>query len=138
VFKKPFNYFLTIVCAALICSCHDKVLTIKDTKLLKDYPSGSALSFLDNRLYLVGDDAPFLLLMDEHLNVIHRSVLVETAEKRIPKNIKQDFEAMAVISSKHTASLLLLGSGSTEQRRFCRLITPASSKTEMYDLGGFY
>jgi hypothetical protein len=105
---------------------------------LKDYPSGSALSFLDDRLYLAGDDAPVLLVMDEHLNVTHRSALVETAEERIPKNIKHDLEAMAVIISKHTVSLLLLGSGSTEQRRFCRLITPGSSKTEMYDLGGFY
>jgi hypothetical protein len=113
------------------------VLTIKEIKLLADYPSGSALTFLNDSLYLVGDDAPWLLVMDAHLNVIHRSVLVETAEKRIPKNLKQDLEAMAVISLRQTKSLLLMGSGSTGQRMFCNLLTPGSKEMNVYDLRSF-
>ena len=132
-----FRYIIRVLCLALVCSCHNTELTISETKLLADYPSGSALSFLDERLYLVGDDAPELLVMDERLNVIGSSILFETNEKRIQKKIKQDLEAMAIIQVRSLASLLLVGSGSTEQRRFCQLITPGNLK-ELYDLGGFY
>ena len=134
---KAFKYLCQVLCLAFLCSCNGIEPVLKQTNLLADYPSGSALSFMDGRLYLAGDDAPALLMMDEQFNVLSSTVLVETSEKRIPKKVKQDLEAMAIIRSKNIASLLLMGSGSTEQRRFCQLITPGYRR-ELYDLGGFY
>lgn len=135
---KAFNYLLRVLCIAFVCSCRDEELTIKETKVLANYPSGSALSFLDGRLYLVGDDAPNLVVMDADLKIISSLKLVETTEKRIPKKIKQDLEAMAIVHFKNIASLLLIGSGSTEQRIFCQVITPGAPVPETYGLGGFY
>ena len=135
---KAFNYLIRVLCIVFFCSCHEPAVTIKETKLLVNYPSGSALSFLDGRIYLVGDDAPGLLLMDEQLKIVGNIELVKASEKRIPKEVKQDLEAMAIVHSRNIASLLLIGSGSTEQRNVCRLITPGTPLPQTYDLCGFY
>jgi hypothetical protein len=120
-------------------SCTRRQAVLEQLNLLTDYPSGSALAFMDSRLYLVGDDAPTILVMDEQLAVKGKIRIAENKETRVPKKIKQDLEAMAVIRSGKSSSMLLIGSGSlAPYRNFCQVISPGSIYKSTYDLGKFY
>lgn len=131
--RVPCLFFLL-----LFISCRDAAVNLKEIKLLSAYPSGSALAYLNGRIYLAGDDAPELLVLDNQLNSIDSMPLVETTEKRISKKIKQDLEAMAVIQNRDGDLILLVGSGSTAARNFCQVFTPGSRMKQAYDLGNFY
>ncbi|MBC7866922.1 MAG: hypothetical protein H7X88_05250, partial [Gloeobacteraceae cyanobacterium ES-bin-316] len=87
---------------------------IKEIKLLPQYPSGSALAFLKDKLYVMGDDATSLLVLDKSFAVLESIEMLESTEKRIAKISKPDIEAMAVVSRNKEQALLLLGSGSTD------------------------
>lgn len=122
----------------MLVSCQKQIVRVQEIKSLPDYPSGSALSFLNGRIYLMGDDAPQLLTLDEQFNITDSTMMVDTPEKRISKKIKQDLEAMAAIQRKDSVFLLLVGSGSTAARNFCQVFTPGNKKQQTYDLGTFY
>lgn len=87
-----------------------------NTKRLTDFPSGSSMEFYNNILYLVGDDAEKLLMLDKNYNAINAVTLFDNKEYRIPKKKKADLEASAIIEYKHKKYLLLLGSASKEKR----------------------
>lgn len=119
--------------------CNKNESSLEGTTLLVDYPSGSALSHIGNRIYLAGDDASTMLVMDEHFAVIGKVRVAQGNEQRIPKKIKQDLEAMAVLRTGKKTSLLLIGSGSlAPYRNFCQLILPGSPYKSTYNLGAFY
>lgn len=134
------NRSVLIVVLTIFCfGCNEKKDLLRQCVLLEDYPSGSALSYLDNRLYLAGDDAPTMLVMNEELQVSGKIRISEIAGGRIPKKIKQDIEGMAVIGSGQKAALLLIGSGSlAPHRNFCQVIQPGSQYKSTYDLRKFY
>ncbi len=133
------TFFLITILGGLLMSCDQKEGLLQRTELLVNYPSGSALSFLDNRLYLVGDDAPSILVMDEAFATKGKIRISEISSPRIPKKSKQDMEGMAVLRTGKNVSLLLVGSGSLAPfRNFCQVITPGSNYKSTYDLGKFY
>jgi len=78
-----------------------------------DYPSASAIEFYDGKLYLMGDDATNLLVLDTNLNIIDSIPLLSYPGKRIPKDIKPDLEASALNGD----NLFLFGSGSLSPYR---------------------
>jgi hypothetical protein len=132
-------FFLISVFSGFFFSCDLEEGAVEQSTLLVDYPSGSALSFFDHRLYLVGDDATSVLVMDEKFVVLGKIRISDVSSQRIPKKTKQDLEGMTVIRQGHNASLLLVGSGSlAPYRNFCQVMTPGSSYRSTYDLGRFY
>jgi len=86
-------------------------------KILPGYPSGSGLAYHNGRIYIVGDDATYILVLDSLLNVIDSIRIVESSEKRITKERKPDTEALAIIKNNNTATMLALGSGSLSPSR---------------------
>ena len=112
--------------------------TFNSTKTLPDYPSGSGIACLNNKVYLIGDDADHLLIMDTAFNVIDTIKVFESQEKRIPKELKPDLEAAAVISSD-PHKILLVGSGSlSPYRNSAWLIDASSNQKIQIDLKPFY
>ena len=95
-----------------------------------DYPSASSIEYVDGKLYLMGDDATYLLVLDTSLNIIDSIPLLSYAEKRIPKETKPDIEASAADGD----NLFLFGSGSlSPYRNFAwTLKTLASSGWTVY------
>ena len=91
-------------------------IELLNTKKLDDFPSGSSMEFYNNVLYLVGDDASKLLMLDKNYTVIDTVTLFDSKEYRIAKKKKTDLEASAVIAYKQRNYLLLLGSASKEKR----------------------
>ena len=78
-----------------------------------DYPSASAIEYFDEKLYVVGDDATNLLVLDTSLNIIDSIPLLSYPGKRIPKDTKPDLEASAL----NADNLFLFGSGSLSPYR---------------------
>ncbi|HUR11670.1 MAG TPA: hypothetical protein VM012_09900 [Flavitalea sp.] len=105
---------------------------------LKDFPSGSALEFFDGRLYVVGDDARQVLVLNKRWKEIERIKLFDYPEVRIPKEKKADLEASYLDRAKDHPTLVLLGSGSLEPRNKCILVQPSTGVVEEKDLHVFY
>ena len=82
-------------------------------KKLDNYPSASSIEYYDEKLYLMGDDATNILILDTGLNIIDSISLLSNSGKRIPKEIKPDLEASAL----NADNLFLFGSGSLSPYR---------------------
>jgi hypothetical protein len=110
-----------------------------DSKLLKDFPSGSAIEFNNDKLYLIGDDAGHILVLNKRWKVVDRIRVFETSEKRIPKNKKADLEAATLIQDNNLPHLLLMGSGSQPPYRSNGYVVNfADGSIEEHKLDTFY
>lgn len=88
---------------------------VEKSLLLPTFPSGSSLEFFNNKLYLTGDDATQLLILDPNYNRLDSVVLFKGAH-RVSKRKKVDLEASTVVTENNNAYFLLLGSASTRRR----------------------
>ena len=131
-----FVYFIVVV---IVHSCNNDAPAIKKIKRLPEYSSGSALAFFNEQLYLMGDDAANLLLLDTNFTVRDSIRILDNTEKRIPKSVKPDLESIAVFPYQNKTVFLLMGSGSKlPYRNYCWVITPNGKQKERYDLLPFY
>ena len=97
----------------LFYSCSSKE-TSSDVQIKKlDYPSASSIEYFDKKLYVMGDDATNLLVLDANLNLFDSIPFLNYPGKRIPKDIKPDLEASAL----NADNLFLFGSGSLSPYR---------------------
>ena len=90
--------------------------------LLTNFPSGSSINYHEDKLYLLGDDARNILVLDTRYQAADSIQLFDYPEKRIPKSQKADFESSAIVTINGIDHLLVLGSGSTERRKNFLLI----------------
>lgn len=104
-------------------------------KELNDYPSASGIEYLNDRIYVIGDDANILLVLDTALNITDSIRLFSFPGKRIPKEIKPDLESMTIAPD---GRLLLFGSGSSSLRNSGWLINPESKRKDSIGLDTFY
>ena len=119
-------------------SCTQQQKMLIATKQLP-YPSGSSLSYLNGKLYLMGDDAVEMVVLDEDLNILDSIPIIDYPLQRIPKNIKPDIEASTVMRYQNKNVLFLIGSGSVEKfRNTGYIIEPGSVKSKTIDLSVFY
>ena len=133
---KPFFYFVTSIFLFTSCSSD---FTFDSNKTLNNYPSGSGLAYLNDRIYLIGDDATGLLITDTAFNIVDSIKLFESQQNRIPKELKQDLEAATIVSINRLPEILLVGSGSlSPNRNNGWLIDPATKQKTQIDLKPFY
>ncbi len=112
--------------------------TFEKTKTLF-YPSGSGLTYFNNKIYLIGDDAPSLLITDTAFTIVDSIKIFDSLQQRIPKTVKPDLEAASVVSVNNSPEILLVGSGSlTPYRNKCWLINPETKQKKEIDLTVFY
>lgn len=113
-------------------------LKLQEFKELDDFPSGSGIEFFNERLYVVGDDAKDILVLDKKWRKETSIPLFDSAELRIPKKIKADLEASTIIEINKIPRLLLLGSGSTLNRNRAIMVNLDDHFKEEMDITGFY
>lgn len=103
----------------LISSCRGKEpqLELITSKVLPHFPSASALEYHEGRLFVFGDDAPYLLVLDTGYRQLDTVQYLEDNGKRIAKQVKPDIEAASLVTIKNENYLCALGSFSTENRR---------------------
>ena len=90
--------------------------------LLANFPSGSSINYYENRLYLVGDDARTIIVLDTHYQLLDSLRLFNYPEKRIPKSKKIDLESSAIVTIAGNRHLVALGSASTNDRKKVLLV----------------
>lgn len=106
-------------------------------------PSASGVEIIGPVAYVIGDDSPFLYLLDAAtLAVLSRVQLFETdafGTGRIPKKTKPDLEAMTALTwPDGRAGVLVLGSGSTPVREKGWFVPVSGGAPELVDLHALY
>ena len=86
------------------------------SRVLTDFPSGSSINYRDGKLYLVGDDATDILILDTAYQRIDSIHLLDYPEKRIPKPVKPDLEGSTFAAIRNSILFLVVGSASTKKR----------------------
>ncbi|MEO5685341.1 MAG: hypothetical protein ABIQ88_22025 [Chitinophagaceae bacterium] len=113
-------------------------LELLDFIELDNYPSGSGIEFYDDKIYIVGDDSRDLLVMSKKWNKPTLINLFDTQDKKIPKSVKSDLEAMTVLSVEKKPHLLIIGSGATDKRNKALLLNLKNNAKKWIDLTVFY
>lgn len=126
-------YQLLILTAFTSCGSNNM---LKEIKKLDHYSSASGIEYFRNHYYVIGDDANNLLILDEAFNPKDSIQLYSFSEKRIPKAIKPDLEAISVTKN---GTLLIVGSGSlAPTRNTAWIIDPVTKQKDSIRLDIFY
>jgi hypothetical protein len=103
------------------------------------YPSASAIEYFNGRIYVMGDDANSMLVLDSSLNPVDSIRIFHYAEHRIPKSVKPDIESMMLLWQPGKTRLLMTGSGSVAPYRYsCFFVDPQLKKIDSVRLDSFY
>jgi hypothetical protein len=110
-----------------------------NTKTLNDYPSGSGITCLDGKIFMIGDDVNYMIIMDTAFNIIDDIHFSDTGKARIQKQLKADLEAATIVQVNRSAQILLTGSGSlSPNRNVGWLIDPVNKNKINLDLNIYY
>ena len=109
-------------------------IELLNSKVLTEFPSGSSVNYHHERLYLIGDDANNILILDKEYQQIESLQLFDYPGKRIPKADKVDLEASAFITIHQQEYFLLVGSASKPQREKVFLIPFTETGLDMKSL----
>jgi len=124
---------ILLFCSSCIGNKNSSLETIK---IISHYSSASGIECLNNQLYIIGDDANYILILDKELLPIDSILLQDKAENRIPKTIKPDLECISVTPE---GKLLLMGSGSKPPFRDIAWLTDTvPGKMDSIKLDTFY
>lgn len=109
------------------------IITLLKFLLLSEYPSGSSINYYDGHLYVIGDDASKLLVLDSNYSEVGSVPFFDYKEKRIPKAEKTDLETAVILDIDGQKNLLALGSAATKEReRAVLLPLPISDNKPQY------
>ncbi|SHN00722.1 hypothetical protein [Chitinophaga sp. CF418] len=106
------------------------IITLLKSLLLSDYPSGSSINYYNGHLYIIGDDANKLLVLDSNYNEVSAVPFFDYEEKRIPKVKKADLETAVILDIDGGKSLLAFGSAATKERKTVVLLRLRDNKVQ--------
>ena len=95
-------------------------LKILSSRYYDDLPSASGVEIYKGNVYLVADDLPRMFELDMRGQILHQYQIsgnTKIVNGRTPKNIKADFESMAIVKQNNHDYLLVLSSGSKKIKR---------------------
>lgn len=131
--------FSTLSCQTMQ---EQQAIAIEKVLNIDSIPSGSGVAVINDLIYLVGDDSPWLFQLSGSFEEVNRYLLVEgfQEEGRIPKLIKPDFECLAEFRRGNDHYLLTFGSGSKSPERdiLVKINIKTPGKPEVYALTAFY
>lgn len=109
------------------------VFHLENSLFLEYLPSGSAMAVVGDRVFIAGDDSPYLFALSAQFELQEKHLLLEkfTGKKRIPKAEKPDFESMAEEETTTGTLLYLFGSGSMSPERDLLLTFPVASPEQL-------
>lgn len=117
-------------------------ISIENIQTIVDFPSGSGVAYINNKIYAIGDDSPYLYVINSDFKLDKKILLYEENQEnfkgnRIKKKRKMDFETLEVISEKE---LVIFGSGSKSPQRdmFFRVLLDKNIIVEKYSISDFY
>jgi hypothetical protein len=110
---------------------------------LQEVPAASGIERIGNDFYAVGDNSPWLYMLDSQYKVInkyHVSPGSPVTDEALPKNIKPDFEAITTVEFDNKKELWIFGSGSKSPSRdlLVRFDYVKNTLVKTYSLTEFY
>ena len=106
---------------------------------LPGYPSASGAEYFRDHIYIIGDDAQKILVLDSSLAIIDSITLTSYPGIKIPKDIKPDLESMALVKVRGAWKFFIPGSGSFDPYRNCAwLVDPLEKTKDSIRLDTFY
>lgn len=128
---------LPFLIAFLSFTCNTKNNSqLENIQRLPSYTSASGAEYFNNHIYIIGDDAKYILILDSNLAIKDSIALYSFPETKIPKATKPDIESITITADN---KLLLLGSGSLiPYRNAGWLIDPISNQKDSLRLDSFY
>ena len=128
-------WHIVMLCTcAILFSCKEESRLIRTVKL-DQYSSASTVERYKDKLYVMGDDAPYALVLNLQLQVVDTIHLFQNTLQRIPKKQKADIECGSVFSD---STLLWLGSGSIVNRQFGWRFHLVTKDTQQIAMESFY
>ena len=120
--------------------------TIVSQKLFTDLPSASGMELVGDKIYVIGDDSPFLYVLNrENFQLEDKIKLFDTdlfSTGRIPKAFKPDLECLTSVQVNGQPYLAAFSSGSAPTRTKCYLISLSPPNdipaVQEYTLKDFY
>lgn len=111
----------------LMHSCAEKPpsLSVLQTKTIA-FPSASAIECYNNRLYVFGDDAAYLLVLSTDYRPLDSVYYTAPTTGRISKDVKYDLESAVLLTADGQPCVMALGSYSTPTRRTAVRFFPAT------------
>lgn len=113
--KLPAFYLLAGITVLISCNMKTAKIQLLKSSLISYFPSGSSIEIFNDVLYITGDDASEILLLDKNYGDLN-SAKSKPAVKRISKDEKIDLEASTIIEREGKQVLLIVGSGSKKNR----------------------
>lgn len=113
-------------------------MVVLDVKQIDKFPSGSALVYHSNYIWMAGDDAPVLWIMDNKMNKVDSIPLYSSSSFRMSHKIKADLEAGTAFKNKSQQGLLWLGSGSGPARNRGWVVDTEAKEKKEFLLDTFY
>ncbi|MDQ3843823.1 MAG: hypothetical protein M3342_07390, partial [Bacteroidota bacterium] len=95
----------------------EPLLELLASKTFTDFPSASAIEIYQQQLFVFGDDAPYLLVLDTNFQKCDTIRFFPDTAQRIAREIKPDIEAATIVSNSQTNFLYALGSLSDTNRK---------------------
>lgn len=113
---------------------------IKKIEVLEHPSSASGIEYINGLYYVIGDDANGLFILDEHLKVQKTIPFFreKSIQEHIPKKEKPDFECMSFLYIQEIPHLLVMGSGSKNQRKIAFLYNLVTEEIQRLDYLNFY
>lgn len=114
--KNLFVLILTIFSFTTFGQINSTIKIINQKHLL-ELPSASGIEFINNDIFIVGDDSPFLFQLDDEFSILDKISLTgndSIHNGRVPWQIKSDFESMAYFTQNNENFLAVLSSGSKQ------------------------
>jgi hypothetical protein len=125
------NRIIIIFASLFLIACkmekRSQLSLIAKTELI-NFPSASSIEFYNDLLYVMGDDARNLAILDKNYKLVDSVELFLGEGLRIPKKIKTDLEASTVVRHKGKDTLMVAGSASTPEREYLLLFPLDSLK----------
>lgn len=113
---QQLSYFIAGCIWLMLSGCYSKpaeetLILVKDTLL--DFPSASSVLHHEGKLYITGDDATHILVLDEQFRMLHAYYYHTEKAVRLSKAVKPDYEASAFLQKNQ---LLIIASASSRNR----------------------
>ena len=115
--KKWSIYSIAATLIALMLNkAEAQSIKLLKTTLLENYPSASGIEFYKGKLYIMGDDATHLLVLNPDHQPIDSVSIFQYNGKRIHYTIKPDLESLTIGTYKRDYYLIATPSFSAENR----------------------
>jgi hypothetical protein len=88
-----------------------------DTININSFPSASAIEYHNNKFYVFGDDAAYLLILDTSFNIIDKVYFDDSTTARLSPTEKPDIESTTIIVEGDSSYLYAFGSHSASIRK---------------------